>query len=239
MLVYEILTEEAPLTRTRFSCRAILFDLDGVLVHSAEAVDRSWQRWALDNGLDPATVAAAAHGRRTVDTIRQVAPTLDAASAAAQLESEQSLDLAGVRAGIGARELVAGLGSDVWAVVTSGTRRLAQSRLRAAGLPEPPILVAGDDVANGKPDPAGYLLACALLHGQPSACVVVEDAPAGVTAARAAGMRAIALAKGDTSDLFSHADAVACSCEQLRVCVGSDHGLLVEVLGSHRLGESR
>jgi sugar-phosphatase len=211
--------------KIRFRCSAVLFDLDGVLVHSAEAVDRSWRRWALDNALDPDVVAAAAHGRRTVDTIRHVAPALDAARVAASLEAAQSMDLDCVQAGAGAAELLAALRPHEWAVVTSGSRHLALSRLHAAGLPEPRVLVAGDEVDHGKPDPAGYLLACAHLRLPPAAGVVVEDAPAGVAAARAAGISVVALTNGGDADRLAEADALARSCAQLRL--SRAHGALV------------
>jgi sugar-phosphatase len=80
-----------------------------------------------------------------------------------------------------------------WAVATSGTRAAATGRLRMAGLPVPSVLVGAEDVLHGKPSPDVYLLAAAGLGVSPADCVVVEDAPAGIQAARAAGMRVVAL----------------------------------------------
>lgn len=214
---------------TRFPCAAVLFDLDGVLVHSAAAVRRSWRAWALAHGLDPDAVQAATHGRRTVDTIREVAPYLDAESAAADLEAAQALDTAGLSAGAGARRLAARLVAGEWGVVTSGTRRLALARLRAAGLPEPGVLVAGDDVARGKPSPEGYLLAAGRLNQPPARCLVVEDAPAGVTAGRAAGMRVLGMTNGGDPAPLARADALVRSCAQLRVRRSRTAGLVLEV----------
>jgi mannitol-1-/sugar-/sorbitol-6-phosphatase len=73
-----------------------------------------------------------------------------------------------------------------WAVVTSADTRLAQARLGAAGIVAP-VLVTTDDIAAGKPDPAGYLRAAELLGVPASRCLVVEDAAVGITAGRAAG----------------------------------------------------
>jgi sugar-phosphatase len=63
--------------------------------------------------------------------------------------------------------------------------------LRAAGLPVPPVLVTADDVEVGKPDPAPFLLAARSLGLPPERCLVIEDAPAGITAARRAGCHVV------------------------------------------------
>jgi sugar-phosphatase len=78
-----------------------------------------------------------------------------------------------------------------WAVVTSGTYALATARLRAAGFAVPDVLVTADDVARGKPDPEGYLAAAAQLGRTPHETIVLEDAQAGIEAARAAGVSAV------------------------------------------------
>jgi sugar-phosphatase len=77
--------------------------------------------------------------------------------------------------------------------VTSGSNAIAEPRL--AVLPvRPPVVVTADDVRHGKPDPEPYLLAARRLGiTDPSRCVVLEDAPAGLAAASAAGMRSIAV----------------------------------------------
>ena len=82
---------------------------------------------------------------------------------------------------------------DRFAIVTSGSRPLAIARLRAAGLPVPDVLVTAEQVDDGKPDPAGYLRAAALLGVDPAARLVLEDAPAGVEAGLDAGMTVIAV----------------------------------------------
>jgi len=173
---------------------AVLFDLDGVLVDSGGTVERSWHRWALRHGLDPTMVLARCHGRTTAATIAAVAGHLDPVTAARELEAEQAQDTTELRACPGAADLIAEIPGDRWAVVTSGTRALAVSRLRQAGLPLPAVLVTADDVRNGKPDAEGYRAAAAALGFAPARCVVVEDAHPGVVAARAAGCRVIGIA---------------------------------------------
>jgi sugar-phosphatase len=62
---------------TQISCRALLFDLDGVLIDSTPAVTRVWSRWAIAHGFDPDEVVHRAHGRPSVATIRDYLPHAD------------------------------------------------------------------------------------------------------------------------------------------------------------------
>src|SRR6476661_8554768 len=102
-------------------CKAILFDLDGVLVNSAECVERTWREWSARHQLDADEVIGVAHGRRTVETVRAVAPHLDALAEVEELEAKEALTTEGVYEIEGARELIASLPRDTWAIVTSGT----------------------------------------------------------------------------------------------------------------------
>jgi len=182
--------------------RAVLSDLDGVLVDSAAVIERTWRGFAERHGLDPDAVVAAGHGRRSIDLIRLVAPHLDAEVEAANVEREEIAQTDGLRPLPGARELVDAVPAERFAIVTSGTRALALARLRAAGLPVPEVLVTAEEVEDGKPHPAGYLRAAELLGVDPAHSVVLEDAPAGVEAGRAAGMTVIAvLTTNDASAL--------------------------------------
>ncbi|GAA4387088.1 HAD-IA family hydrolase [Tsukamurella soli] len=91
----------------------------------------------------------------------------------------------------GAAALTRSLPMDRWAIVTSGTRAIAAARLAAAGITTPHVVVTAENVANGKPAPDPYMLAAARLQRPPAMCAVFEDAPAGVTAARRAGVRTV------------------------------------------------
>jgi HAD superfamily hydrolase (TIGR01509 family) len=176
-----------------FEPRAVLSDLDGVLVDSSAAIARTWRGFAERHGLDPDEVVAAGHGRRSVDLIRLVAPHLDAELEAARVEREEIAQTPGLQPLPGARELVESVPAERFAIVTSGSRPLALARLRAAGLPVPEVLVTAEEVDDGKPHPAGYLRAAELLGVDPAHSIVLEDAPAGVEAGRAAGMTVIAV----------------------------------------------
>ena len=189
-------------------CGAILFDLDGVLMDSRVAVERAWERWAAGHGIDPVAVLAEAHGRRTIDTIRVIAPLLDVETEARLLEDAEALDFDGVTTLPGAAELLGALPSGSWTIVTSGTRTLATGRLAHGGLPIPEQLITADDVERGKPDPQPYLAGAAALGVDPADCLVIEDAPAGIEAGKAAGMTVLALATTFQASELAAADYV-------------------------------
>jgi sugar-phosphatase len=176
-------------------CRGLLFDSDGVLVDSDASVLLSWSRWAERWDLDPAEVAAMVHGRRSADTVALLIDSADRARALAQIDRYEVEDAATVTACAGAADLLRSLPRDRWAVVTSGRRDLATARLAAAGLPVPGVLVPADDVARGKPDPAGYLRAAEALGVPASDCVVFEDSTAGVAAGLAAGATVVGVSE--------------------------------------------
>jgi mannitol-1-/sugar-/sorbitol-6-phosphatase len=191
-----------------FSCSAILFDLDGVLVDSTKAVDREWREWAKRKGVDGDAIMAIAHGVRTVEVIRRVAPHLDAAAEAALIENHEAHDQHGVTVMPGAIDLVRSIPEGRWGVVTSGSRLLATNRLRYCGLPVPEVLVTSDDVTNGKPHPEPYLKGAHRLGFAPADCLVIEDAPAGIQSARVGGLKVIGLASTYTAEKLKEADAI-------------------------------
>src|ERR1700733_7940195 len=156
-----------------FRCSAILFDLDGVLIDSTRSVDRQWRAWAREKAIDEEKVIAIAHGVRSIEVIRAVAPHLDAPREVEWLESHEAADQTDVTVMPGAAELIRSIPDGRWCVVTSGTRYLASARLRFGGLPVPKVLVTADDVANGKPHPEPYLKGAAGLGFQPENCLVV------------------------------------------------------------------
>jgi sugar-phosphatase len=191
-----------------FSCSAILFDLDGVLCDSTKAVDREWREWAARKGVDGDAVMAIAHGVRTIEVIRRVAPHLNAEVEAAAIENHEAHDQRGVVVMPGALELVRSIPVERWGVVTSGSRLLATNRLRYCGLPVPDVLVTSDDVTCGKPHPEPYLKGATRLGMAPAECLVIEDAPAGIESARAGGMKVVGLSSTYTEEILGHADAV-------------------------------
>ena len=213
-----------------FDCAAILFDLDGVLVDSTGSVARQWAMWAEEQNIDPQEVVAIAHGVRTIEIVRRLAPHIDAQAEVVRLEKREADDHEGVSVMAGAADLLESIPKERWCVVTSGTRYLATSRLRLGNLPIPKVLVSADDVSKGKPDPEPYLMGAKLLGMKPSECLVIEDAPAGITAAHAGGMKVIAITSTYPASGLSEADAVIQNLAQIQVkTLNGAAGLTVNV----------
>jgi sugar-phosphatase len=186
---------------------ALLCDLDGVLVDSTAAIERVCRAWARRHGLDEELVVRTSQGRLAVEVVRACAPQLDALAESAAMEVAHAADQDGVVAIAGAAELLRATPPERLAVVTSCTAPLARARFAAAGLPQPRVCVTADEIERGKPDPQGYLRAAAALGADPAACVVLEDAPAGVAAGLAAGMHVIAVLTSHTRDELAGAHA--------------------------------
>ena len=184
---------------------------------STRAVDREWREWARRKGVDGNAVMAIAHGVRTIEVIRRVAPHLDADAEAWEIENEEANDQQGVHVMRGAVALERSIPEGRWGVVTSGTRLLASARLRFCGLPVPKVLVTAEDVSHGKPHPEPYLKGAELLGFKPADCLVIEDAPAGIQSARAGGFKVIGITSTYPASKLSDADAVVAGLEQIQV----------------------
>ena len=202
---------------TTLQCDAVIFDIDGVLVDSTALVERHWREWAAQHGLGFAASMEVAHGRPSVETLRLVAPHLDAEAEAAKMDAGEAFDTDGLVRIEGAAELVCSVPERWRAVVTSGSRAIARTRLEFAGVPEPGVLVTSDVVERGKPDPESHLLAAERLGVAPEKCVVIEDAPAGIKAARAAGMRVVAVATTHAPEELAEADVVVARLADIAV----------------------
>jgi sugar-phosphatase len=176
----------------RVQCKAVLFDLDGVLIDSTRAVARVWHRWAVEHGFDPEEVIARAHGRPSLTTVREYLPGAYHGAENREVERREMEDLAGVVLLPGSARLLSELPPDRWTIVTSCTRALAETRLRAAGLPIPERMVTSNDIKNGKPHPEPYLKGASVLGFAARDCVVVEDVPSGIRAGKSADAAVIA-----------------------------------------------
>jgi mannitol-1-/sugar-/sorbitol-6-phosphatase len=172
-----------------FAVDGLLLDCDGVLVDSHDAAAVAWNQWAAHWAPGFDFHRDIEHGRRIRDLVAElIDDTADVATAVAEL-MQRELDCATEVVEIpGARQLLDSCPDGRWAVVTSANRALATARMASAGLPPASVLVTGEDVANGKPFPDPYLTAAQRLHLPPTRCAVFEDAPAGVAAARSAGV---------------------------------------------------
>lgn len=198
-----------------FACSAVLFDLDGTLISSIAAVDRSWTAFCVRHGLDVSFVLPQIHGRRSIDSIRALLPHVDAEEEDAWIRNCEATDTEGVFSLLGAIDFVRSLTVD-WAVVTSGTSDVARARLKAAGIPEPKVAVFGEDVRHGKPSPEPFLLGAKRLGIAPERCVAFEDTVAGIRSAHAANMKVIALSTSTEVSHLVEADAVVPDFRKLR-----------------------
>jgi sugar-phosphatase len=209
----------------RVEAKGLLFDMDGVLISSTGSVERCWKRWCRHYGVADAESFQVPHGTRAVDIMRLLKPEWDEAQIAEGLRTIEDMeieDVGDLRVLPGAKELLERLPKERWAIVTSATRRLLLGRLAAAGLPVPERLIAGDMVKRGKPDPEPYRRGAELLGLTPGECVVVEDAPSGVGAGKAAGCRVLGVLGTHAIGELREATWIVHSLEEIRLRVDAD-----------------
>jgi mannitol-1-/sugar-/sorbitol-6-phosphatase len=219
-------------------CGGMLFDMDGVLVDSTPAVARVWTQWAVAHGFIPADVVRQAHGRPSLATVQELLPNAPESEHKAhdrELERMEIADISDVVALPGALQLLRSLPATRWAVVTSATRALAQVRLRASGLPFGENLVTATDLQRGKPHPDPYLKGAEILKLAPKDCVVVEDAPSGVRAGKAAGARVLGLRTTSTPEelLAAGADWIAKDLSAVTLQPSSPNAAITLLLNSN------
>lgn len=187
-------------------CKGILFDMDGILISSLGSVERSWTKWALERGVDPALACRTAHGCRAIETVARLRPDLNSAEELKLIEEIELADNEGLSVLPGVLELLAALPPARWTVVTSATERLARQRMAAGGIAVPERFIHAGCVTQGKPHPAPFLAGAALLGLEPAECVVFEDSPSGATAGRAAGCTVVATAFSHPIDSLAAAE---------------------------------
>ena len=192
-------------------CKGFLFDLDGTLVDSLPAVERSWINWALSWGVNPQGVLAFIHGKQAITSLRHFMEGESEETIQKEfikLEQIEATDTEGVTALPGAHLLLSELNRQniPWAIVTSGSMPVASARHKAANLPEPEVFITAEQVKHGKPQPDAYLLGAERLGLAPEDCVVVEDAAAGVMAGLAAGCKVIAVNAPDDTPGIENVD---------------------------------
>lgn len=208
-------------------CHAVIFDLDGVLIDSQAAIRQRWQRWAAHHNIPFEKVEAVYHGRPMAEVIEAVAPGLDLQEEIERFDRIAAPEDGALRAFDGAAALLDALPAGRWTIATSGRRATATGRLQATGLPIPDTLVTADDVAQGKPAPDPYQLAAERLGYAPETCVVFEDAPAGVEAARRAGATAVGIASHSAPDTLGAATAVLARLGDVQIAPDADAPLRV------------
>ncbi|MER5468550.1 HAD family hydrolase [Streptomyces sp. NPDC002935] len=179
---------------TVLTTRALLLDMDGTLVNSDVVVERCWRGWADRHGLDGDEVMKVVHGRQGYASMAVLLPDRPMEqnhADNARMLAEETADMDGVVAILGAPEFLASLAGVPHALVTSADVALSGGRMAAAGLGLPDVRVTAESVGASKPDPEGFLKGAAELGIAPEDCVVFEDSGAGIEAGRAAGMRVV------------------------------------------------
>jgi sugar-phosphatase len=207
-----------PLADRRFE--AVLFDLDGTLVDSTPVVERVWARWGLERGWAAGSWSFI-HGVPARQMLGMLIPADEVDTEFSRLEKYELDDVDGIVALPGAVAALASLPRERVAIATSGTRPLAELRIAHASLPAPGAVVTATETPIGKPDPAPYLLAARQLGVPADRCLVVEDAPAGLTAARAAGCATLAVVTTHRVEDLD-ADAVIDTLDDVRFDLGDD-----------------
>jgi mannitol-1-/sugar-/sorbitol-6-phosphatase len=173
---------------------AFLFDMDGTILNSIVAAERVWTKWAQKHGLDVATFLPTIHGVRGFDTIARLGlPGVDPQAETDQICADEMVDLEGIVPIGGAIAFLNSLPLNRWAIVTSAPKELALVRMAKAGIPRPEIMVTGEDVTEGKPNPRCFMLGAEKLGVDIADCLVFEDAPAGILAGEASGASVVVI----------------------------------------------
>jgi sugar-phosphatase len=215
----EISSAVAPVT---LYPRGILFDMDGVLVSSIGSVERTWEKWAVARGIDPEVAIGMAHGRRAIETVRELRPDLNDLDELRWLEEMEVADKAGVSMLDGVRPILESLPKKYWTVVTSATDLIARSRMQHGGVPVPARIVSAEDVQLGKPHPEPYRMGAEILGLAPKDCLVIEDSASGAQAGHAAGCTVLATLFSHSMESLRCADYIVRSLEDVQVRVPED-----------------
>ncbi|KAK4190518.1 glycerol-3-phosphate phosphatase [Podospora australis] len=198
----------------------LLFDMDGTIIESTPAVIKHWTAIGNEIGVQPEVILeevqatsfdfwsvhlTTSHGRRTIDVLKILSPEKANWEYVQYMEGllpekygDDAEEVPGARALL--QDLISN--NSPWAIVTSGSTPLVTGWLRVLGLPQPEHLVSAESVAHGKPDPACYRLGREKLGlaGDDKQILVLEDAPAGIKAGKAAGCKVVGLVTSHTVD---------------------------------------
>ena len=185
--------------------KAILWDLDGTLVDSAEY---HWIAWRETLAAEGVTITydqfLASFGQKNDRILKKWLPegstpdTIERIGAGKEAQYRRLAVARGLTPLPGATEWVSRLKADGWqqAIASSAPRQNVEVMLQALELRDYfDAVTSAEDVTAGKPDPQVFLVAASRLNMRASQCVVVEDAAAGVEAARRAGMRCVGVSR--------------------------------------------
>jgi beta-phosphoglucomutase len=181
---------------------ALIFDLDGVVVDSMPTHTLAWERYLEMNGVDPQNIEARMHGKRNDDLVRDLFGkdlaadvVFEHGAAKERLFRQMIGSTLETKLVPGIREFVAAASASVpLAVGTNAEPANVDFILNGAGIRQYfRAIVDGSQVPRAKPAPDVYLRGAELVGVEPANCIVFEDSPVGIQAARAAGMRVVGL----------------------------------------------
>ncbi|PNP83060.1 hypothetical protein FNYG_03382 [Fusarium nygamai] len=221
-----------------------LFDMDGTIIDSTEAVVKHWETIGNEIGVAPEVILETSHGRRSIDILKILAPekanwdyVCDMEGRLPKYHGHEAVEIPGARSMLEA--LIAR--SSPWAIVTSGTVPLVTGWLRARDLPTPPSdhLVTAESVENGKPDPACYRLGRERLglQAEDAQVLVLEDSPAGIRAGKAAGCKVLGLVTSHTVEqvIAAEPDWVVRDLSSVKVLRSEGGKVTIEISNALRI----
>ena len=224
----------APPERVAFD--GFLFDMDGTIIDSTNAIVKHWSTVGEEIGVDPKLILETSHGRRSIDILKFYAPekanyeyVSGMEAAIPKLYGDDAEEIPGARALL---DSVRAAGSP-WAIVTSGTHGLVGGWLQVLGLPKPEHLITSESVDNGKPDPTCYLMGLDRLGLRAKAAnvLVLEDSPAGIRAGKAAGCKVLGLVTSHTVEQVTTAgpDWVVRDLKSVRLVQSEEGRVTLEI----------
>ncbi|EOO02446.1 putative glycerol-3-phosphate phosphatase protein [Phaeoacremonium minimum UCRPA7] len=217
------------------SFHGFLFDMDGTIIDSTEAVVKHWHTVGNEIGVEPEVILQTSHGRRSIDILKILAPekanweyVQHMEGLLPKLHGEDAVEIPGARA-----LLQKVIDAQIpWAIVTSGTVPLVSGWLKRLSLPTPEHLITAESVQNGKPDPSCYIMGRERLGltGDNSSVLVLEDSPAGIRAGKAAGCKVLGLVTSHTAErvLSAEPDWVVKDLESVRIVESKDGVVTLE-----------
>lgn len=203
----------------------VIFDWDGVIVRSAELHDEAWRRLAARLGRHiPPDFFIRSFGMKNQSAIRELLKWTDDPAELDRLSEEKESEFRelvrnyGIRPVEGAETLIRTLKDRgiPYAVGSSTPRKNIQCVIEVLGWHGLfPVLVTAEEVKRGKPDPEVFIIAAQRLNLPPEHCIVIEDAPVGIEAAKKGGMKVIGFAGTHPKERLFGADIVVADLQEL------------------------